>query len=458
MYSKVNTMAILGIDGMSVSAEVDVSSGLPEFSLVGYLSSEVKEARERVKISLKNSGFRLEPRRITVNLAPADVRKEGTGFDLAIAVGILASYGLIPSDALKSAVFLGELGLDGHVCPVPGVLPMTLAAVERGFRACYVPDANREEAAVATGIRVIGVSTLENLVAFLNAEDETEALSASVPIETSGEEIYDVDFSEVNGQETMRRAAEVAAAGMHNLLMMGTPHHTVSAAALVGGGQRPRPGEISLAHRGVLFLDELPEFSRTALEALRQPLEDRMVMIARVTASYRFPADIMLCAAMNPCRCGYYPDRSRCRCSEEEVRRYMGRISRPLLDRMDICVEAPPVGYADMKANDRSESSAEIRERVKEAWERQRRRFQNSGIFFNSQMTGREVKHFCRMEVDAEELMEQFFGQMKLSARAYHKVLKVARTIADLAGTEKICADQVSEALAYRHLDRKFWE
>lgn len=509
MYSKVNTMAILGIDGMSVSAEVDVSSGLPEFSLVGYLSSEVKEARERVKISLKNSGFRLEPRRITVNLAPADVRKEGTGFDLAIAVGILASYGLIPSDALKSAVFLGELGLDGHVCPVPGVLPMTLAAVERGFRACYVPDANREEAAVATGIRVIGVSTLETLVAFLNAEDETEALSASVPIETSGEEIYDVDFSEVNGQETMRRAAEVAAAGMHNLLMMGTPgsgktmiarriptilpeltreeslevtrvysvcgqlppgcslmrtrpfrapHHTVSAAALVGGGQRPRPGEISLAHRGVLFLDELPEFSRTALEALRQPLEDRMVMIARVTASYRFPADIMLCAAMNPCRCGYYPDRSRCRCSEEEVRRYMGRISRPLLDRMDICVEAPPVGYADMKANDRSESSAEIRERVKEAWERQRRRFQNSGIFFNSQMTGREVKHFCRMEADAEELMEQFFGQMKLSARAYHKVLKVARTIADLAGTEKICADQVSEALAYRHLDRKFWE
>lgn len=508
MYSKVNSMAVQGIDGLCVSVEVDVSAGLPEFSLVGFLSSEVKEARERVRISLRNSGFLLAARRITVNLAPADVRKAGTGFDLSIAVGILASYGLVPETALAGTVFLGELGLDGKVCPVPGILPMALAAAAQGFHTCFVPSANVAEGSVVNGIRMIGVDCLTGLVELLN-EPEKQQPEAPFDFERlQTEQRAEVDFSEVNGQRGMRRAAEVAAAGMHNLLMIGapgsgktmiarriptilpelslaeslevtriysvcgllppgqpllrnrpfrSPHHTISAHALVGGGQRPRPGEISLAHRGVLFLDELPEFPQTALEALRQPLEERQVTISRVSGSYRFPADVMLCAAMNPCRCGYYPDRSRCQCSEEEVRRYMGRISRPLLDRMDICVEAPPVSYEEMGGVWENESSAQIRERVTLARKLQKKRFEGEKIFFNSQMNGREVERFCPLAGEAAALLEQVFRRMRLSARAYHRVLKVSRTIADLEGSETITAAHVSEAIGYRSLDQRFW-
>lgn len=508
MYSKVNSMAIQGIDGLCVTAEVDVSPGLPEFSLVGLLSSEVKEARERVRISLRNSGFSLAARRITVNLAPADVRKEGTGFDLSIAVGILASYGLVPEQALKGTVFLGELGLDGRVCPVPGVLPMTMTAAAEGFHTCFVPKANAPEGSVVTGVRMIGINSLTQLVELLNEPEKQEAEPVFVLPGLEEEIEADMDFSEVNGQRALRRAAEVAAAGMHNLLMIGppgsgktmisqriptilpelslreslevtriysvcgllppgqplirrrpfrSPHHTISACALVGGGQRPRPGELSLAHRGVLFLDELPEFPKTALEALRQPLEDRQVTISRVSGSCCFPADVMLCAAMNPCRCGYYPDRSRCHCSEEEVHRYMGRISRPLLDRMDICVEAPPVRYEELGGEWENESSAQIRERVCAARERQKRRFEGRKFFFNSQMKKREVELFCPLEPEAAILLEEVFRRMKLSARAYHRVLKVARTIADLEGKDKIESGHVAEAVGYRSLDQRFW-
>ena len=508
MYSKVNSMAIQGIDGIPVSIEVDISSGLPEFSLVGFLSSEVKEAKERVRTSLRNSGYALPARRITINLAPADLRKEGAGFDLGIAVGILASYSLIPVKALEGCVFLGELGLDGRICPVPGVLSAVLSAREHGFHTCFVPKANAPEGAVVKEIRVVGVETLEQMARFLQdpaAQEPEKTLEYG-----SWEEhvSYPVDFSEVNGQQAMRRAAEVAAAGMHNLLFVGSPgsgktmvarriptilpelsleeslevtriysvcgmlpgdtpilrerpfrapHHTISHQALVGGGRIPKPGEVSLANRGVLFLDELPEFQKNALEALRQPLEDRHVTISRIHGSCRFPADMMVCAAMNPCRCGYYPDRSRCQCGDHEVRRYLQRISRPLLDRMDLCVEAPPVGYEEIGGAWENESSADIRRRVAAAWKIQRERFRGLDIFFNSQIKGKDVKKWCRLSRNEEKLMEQVFRQMELSARAYHRVLKVARTIADLAGSEMIREEHLGEALGYRGLDQKFW-
>lgn len=508
MYSKVNSMAIHGIDGKPVTIEVDVSSGLPEFALVGFLSSEVKEARERVRTSLRNSGYALPARKITVNLAPADLRKEGSAFDLGIAVGILASYDEVPRDILKDSMFLGELGLDGKVCSVPGVLSAVLAAREQGIKTCFVPAANAQEGAVVQDMCVIGLESLEQTAEILKHPE------LQVPVKTSGYETddkktrYDVDFSEVNGQFAMRRAAEVAAAGMHNLLFVGSPgsgktmiakriptilpeltweeslevtrvysvcgmlppesalvrlrpfrspHHTISHQALVGGGRVPRPGEISLANRGVLFLDELPEFQKTSLEALRQPLEDRQVMISRVQGSCIFPADLMVCAAMNPCRCGYYPDRSRCQCGDREVRRYLQRISRPLLDRMDICVEAPPVGYEEIGGEWINESSAQIRMRVAEAWKLQRERYRGTDFFFNSQMKGSDVKRWCKLQAPEEKLMKQVFRQMELSARAYHRILKVARTIADLEGSEGISEAHLMEALSYRGLDQKFW-
>ena len=508
MYSKVNSMAIQGIEGIPVSIEVDISSGLPEFSLVGFLASEVKEAKERVRTSLRNSGYSLPARRITVNLAPADLRKEGTGFDLGIAVGILVSYSLIPVRALEGCVFLGELGLDGKICSVPGVLSAVLSAKEHGFHTCFVPEANSSEGAVVKGIRVLGVTTLEETAELLQNPATQQPKETIEYSDLNGAFEYSVDFSEVNGQQAMRRAAEVAAAGMHNLLFVGSPgsgktmvarriptilpklsleeslevtriysvcgmlpadtpiirerpfrapHHTISHQALVGGGRIPRPGEVSLANRGVLFLDELPEFQKNALEALRQPLEDRQVTISRVHGNCRFPADMMLCAAMNPCRCGYYPDRSRCQCGDNEVRRYLQRISRPLLDRMDICVEAPPVGYEEIGGVWENESSAVIRGRVAAAWDIQKERFRGKDIYFNSQIKGKDVKKWCSLSRGEEQLMEQVFRQMELSARAYHRVLKVSRTIADLAGSESIREEHLTEALGYRGLDQKFW-
>ena len=505
MFTQVNSMTIRGIDGVAVTVEVDVSPGLPDFALVGDLSPEVKEARERVRTALRNAGYALPPRRVTINLAPADLRKEGTSFDLALAVGVLAAYELLPEEQVKGKVFLGELGLDGKVCPVPGVLPMVLTARTAGLRTCIVPAENAAEAAVVDGIDVIGVSGLSQaLDCLLNPPEK----AAPVPLPDAEEPDYGVDFSEVNGQRMMRRAAEVAAAGMHNLLMIGAPgsgktmiarriptilpqlsweeslevtriysvcgklrkgealvrtrpfrapHHTISAPALVGGGSRPHPGEISLASRGVLFLDELPEFQKTALEALRQPLEDRQVSVARVRGSCTFPADVMLCAAMNPCRCGYYPDRRKCHCTENEVHSYLRRISRPLLDRMDISVEAPPVGYEEIGGSWKNESSAQIRARVCAAWDRQQLRFAGSGVLFNAQMKGREIKKWCRLGRREEQLMREVFTKTDMSARGYHKVLKVARTIADLAGDEEIREEHLTEALGYRSLDRRFW-
>lgn len=510
MYCKVNSVALRGIDGYLVHVEADVSPGLPDFAMVGFLSSEVKEARERVRTALRNSDFALPPKRVTVNLSPADVRKEGTAYDLAMAISLLAGYGMLPEKSAESAVMIGELALNGKVCPVNGVLPRVLTARRAGLPLCFVPYENRREGAVVEGIRVVGVRSLTEAVQLLYhpEEQKPEPCPAEEWLTAAGD-VDGVDFAEVRGQETMRRAAEVAAAGMHNLLFIGSPgsgksmiarriptilprmsreeslavsqvysvagllpeetplirarpfrapHHTISTAALVGGGRVPRPGEISLADRGgVLFLDELPEFQKNTLEVLRQPMEDREVHVARVGGSCRFPADTMVVAAMNPCRCGFYPDRSRCRCGEGEVRRYLQRISRPLLERMDLCVEAPPVSYADLEGRGPGESSAVIRERVEAVRQIQAERFAGTGIFFNSQMQPGHLREFCHLGEAESQLMEQLFQRKGLSARAYHRVLKVARTLADMDGKAEIGRAHLLEAVSYRTMENKFW-
>ena len=508
MYSKVYAMALFGMEGGLIHVECDASPGLPEMSMVGFLGSEVKEAKDRVRTALRNTGYQLPPRHITVNLSPADIRKEGTGFDLAIATALLLSAELVELGNLpEHTLFLGELGLDGRLVPVSGVLTMVEAAKKAGFSCCVLPEGNAREGALVEGISVIGLRSLEELP--LLTQGKLPAMPCTVrEMMERARSLPEVDFAEVNGQSAMRRAAEIAAAGMHNLLFIGTPgsgktmiarriptilpdlsleealevsraysvsgllsqenpliltrpfrspHHTISPYALVGGGSRPKPGEITLADHGVLFLDELPEFQKIALEALRQPLEDREVNIARVQGSYRFPANIMLVAAMNPCRCGYYPDRSRCRCSEAEVSAYLKRISRPLLDRMDIAVEAPSLSYGDLVRRGENESSAAIRARVEAARRLQAERFAGTGILFNSRMNGRDVKKYCPVDSRKEQYLKRIFEQKGLSARAYHRILKVARTIADLRGGGEITLEDLAEAASYRGPEEKFW-
>ena len=509
VYASIISIAMNGMNGYPVRVETDVSPGLPEFSMVGFLSSEVREARERVRTALRNSGFALLPKKITVNLAPADIRKEGTAYDLALAVSLLAANEMIPQERTDGIVFIGELALNGELRPVHGVLPRVCRAKEAGLTTCFLPFENRREGAVVDGIRIIGIKDLREAVHLLACPEEQkpEVCPAREILEQT--RTYSVDFSEVCGQYGMKRAAEAAAAGMHNLLLIGSPgsgksmiarriptilpgltweeclavskvysvagllndkqplivcrpfrapHHTISTAALIGGGRIPRPGEISLADRGVLFLDELPEFQKNTLEVLRQPMEDRQVMIARTAGSGSFPADTMIVAAMNPCRCGYYPDRSRCQCSISDVRRYLGRISRPLLDRMDLCVEAPPVGYSDFSMPAAAgESSAVIRERVEKARRIQQDRFRGENIFFNAQMQPKHVSIHCRLGAHEERIMKELFETKKLSARAYHRLLKVARTLADLSGEPDIRDIHLIEAAEYRSLEEKYW-
>ena len=510
MYSKVNSVALKGLEGYLVDVESDVSAGIPDFAMVGFLSSEVKEARERVRTALRNSDFTLPPRKITVNLSPASIRKEGTSFDLAIAVSLLVGFGYVPVRGAESVVLMGELSLDGMVLPIQGVLPRVLTARKEGFRTCFVPWDNRLEGAVVEGMQVIGVRSLEETVHLLRRSDERipEVCPSFDSLLEASREVRE-DFSEVHGQQAMKRAAEIAAAGMHNLLMIGTPgsgksmiarrmpgilpcmtmeeslavsqvysvagllppempliterpfrspHHTISTAALVGGGRIPHPGEISLADRGILFLDELPEFQKTTLEVLRQPMEDREVIISRVHGACRFPADTMIVAAMNPCACGYYPDRSRCHCREDDVRRYMQRISRPLLDRMDLCVEAPPVDYRDLQQSGQGEeSSAKIRARVEQVHEIQKMRYRKERIYFNSQMQTRHLARYCPLGAEENSFMREVFETRGMSARGYHRVLKVARTIADLAGSDRIQVTHLMEAVGYRSQSEKFW-
>lgn len=507
MLARISSGAVIGVDAIRVEVEVDVANGLPCINVVGLPEGAVREGRERVTAALNNSGFAVPPRRITVNLAPADVRKDGSAFDLAIAIGILAAMGVVSAEAAAGFCLLGELGLDGDLRPVRGVLPVIWRASREGFSRAIVPAGNAAEAAVVANMQVYGASRLLDVVSIIRGEApepvhvDIAALLRNATIQ------HDVDYADVKGQEHARRALEIAAAGQHNVLLVGppgsgksmlvrrlptimppltaaealevtkihsvagrmrpgqalittrpfrAPHHTISDAGLVGGGTHPRPGEASLAHHGVLFLDELPEFRRHVLDALRQPVEDGAVLIGRARGAVNYPARFMLATAMNPCPCGYHGDgNGRCTCHGAQVERYMARISGPLLDRIDLHIEVPSLGAQELTRLESGEPSAGIRTRVLAARARQLARFADVPVFANAQMSARDVRHFCVVDEKGLSLLRTAIQRLGLSARAYHRVLRLARTIADLQGKEKIAPAHIAEAIQYRTLDRR---